>query len=1090
MRNLFLKTFNTQVSSQPQESSHSSSTASTQSPPPSPPHQPGETSSHAQDAASPALSDAETIEPEDYQPLSPPPPALNHRDDHSEASDSSTSTVPPPSPGALVRFQLVSDEPNTDIHAARVVHVDEKGIDALQRDEIEHADCEAESKQFVYPKLEKTKFRFMDEGEVTDLRLSDKGNDGILPKEIVKYLSKYQRDGVMFMYRLWERGRGGLLADAMGLGKTIQAVCFLASAFGGWDKGSRPQGRILVVAPASVGENWRKEIETWTPFKAVVFRSTEEALIGKAVTNGNVQVIIASDSVVGRNEKTWFDCPYGWQKASSASSRKQEAGKHLENKFQWDVVIVDEIHVAKCKTSLIYKALHRIPKRVMFGLTGTAVQNKLTELWNIMSLVVPAKYWINEKTFKKNFAHVISRGTKKEATPYLKQRAQDKIKNLRKILAKHMLRRPKSIIEDKLPGKTDWCVMMRMKKDGLQGHMYQTFQNSYDVKLVRDANEPCDCGSGNDSKSCCHRFPNTPENLQNAPIWSMHHRDGKPCEKCPHCISFSLQHYSRLLSAHALLILPEEIEQDEEKVAFRKRLFEYYLGDRKERAKEPITRLEQDSDVSCKLNVALRLLKSFEKEGHKTIIFYESLRLGEILRHWATRKRLMHEVIDGSVKKSERQGAVDRFNRDSVVPFFFISKRAGGTGLNICGADRVLIFEPCWNPTLDLQAGDRAHRLGQRRVVQIIRLVVENTVEHYAFKTAVSKSQLSSAILDNTKEEWHVRDDEIGNMNAMLRMGDVFANPEVSRDDFKMVEASSVAKSMKSEQFSSRRSKHEHVRDSLEVDELDAGVDVLGDSIIGSVKVDIAEDQDVNTLSGEREEIESKTVSRIPDSQFDTDMLLEEAGAAGKLVMTSTSARKKKRQLMGSNSTQREAGINPGEIGDINFDDASIDKFGLSQDNPNSDRDSRNITREVPSSIIASDQRRYGDDMQRSPIRNPKPSGADDNMILLSDESDDSIEVKKPRRRKRMRKEDEQVMLEKAIIAQRNRRKGYGRLGELRPSIQRGTTKETEHIQRSSLQPRQKRQKQNTTKPPARKPTQEIAAPRKSAFAARTRVRR
>lgn len=848
----------------------------------------------------------------------------------------------------MARFQLVSDAPLPSLSLStpavpasvrpKFVSIDKGGIDgwdAKQRDEITRREREAQALAGLYPKFPKGKFTFGaatdDAQDVEDLFLSDQerkddnSNFGVLPAGILKCLSSYQKDGVTFMYRLYERNRGGLLADAMGLGKTVQTIAFLGAAFSIWDRNVREQNadepaeapRILVVAPTSVRENWKNEFATWTPFRTQLYERGDEPTISRKLRNGAIDVLIAGDNPVSNYGKGFFSSPCDTRYAP----------------WKWDVVIVDEIHMAKNKRTKIFRALQEIPKRVMFGLTGTAVQNKLDELWNVMSLVVPRTLWPEERTFKKDFIEIIKKGTKEDASPHMKEKADHRIAVLRKLLAKHIVRRPKSVIAAHLPGKTDYCVLMRMKRNGLQGYMYQRFQNSYDVKLLRDASRLCDCGSDEMSKNCCHRYPSTPEKLRDAPIWEMHHKGQGPCERCPNCICLSLQHYSRSLAAHALLIMPEDDESDREKAAFRKKLFTYYLGKHARRALGPLLSLEQEADVSCKLNIALRLLKSYEASGHKTIIFYESLRLGSILQRWATNKGLVFEVIDGSVKKGERQGAVDRFNTNTVCSIFFISKKAGGTGLNICGADRVLIFEPCWNPTLDLQAGDRAHRLGQKRVVHIIRLVVENTIEHYVFKTAVTKSQVSSAILDNTKEEWRIRENEIGSMRAMLSMGDVLTTDEASQDDFRVVEAAdldegddNLSEDGKLERESSSNGLS-RMAGSMG-DESQDEVDVLGEEVLCSLDVDV---EDVSLdMSDDFISAEDRIAPGIEDSQMETDMLLQAGGASGKLVMESTSARKRKRQVMGVHSTQRTSGINPGGAEGVNFDDASWSDIPLS----------------------------------------------------------------------------------------------------------------------------------------------------------------
>lgn len=118
---------------------------------------------------------------------------------------------------------------------------------------------------------------------------------------------------------------------------------------------------------------------------------------------------------------------------------------------------------------------------------------------------------------------------------------------------------------------------------------------------------------------------------------------------------------------------------------------------------------------------------------------------------------------------------MDDFQSNVLCKLFFVSKRAGGTGLNITAADRVLVFEPNWNPTLDLQAQDRAHRLGQKNEVKVYRLIVHDSIEQYQLKTQVAKNQISNIVLDGTSEEALFNKGEIGSMKSMLRIGDRFA---------------------------------------------------------------------------------------------------------------------------------------------------------------------------------------------------------------------------------------------------------------------------------------------------------------------------
>lgn len=874
-----------------------------------------------------ASSDASTIKPPDgvanSPPQSPPqnlrkalrfsdlnPSAPTHSSPASLASSAETLS-PPPLPLAPANL------PRSDDVRSIIVRVpdEEKPLDVTISPQIQTP------KKRPYPFLAEGHFRFSE--KVGDLCLYEKNTmrivtlppgAGVLPSSVANSLSSYQRDGVTFLFRLYERGRGGLLADAMGLGKTVQTVCFLGAAFAIWDRALCQEGRptngfhprILIVVPASVRDNWKREFETWTPFRVQLYESKLEPEISRAFRDKNVDVLITSDNSV--STRPFFQRPV-WN----------------DDDWKWDVVVVDEIHVAKNASTKIFKAIKDIPKTAAFGLTGTAIQNRLNELYNVLSLVVPQSFLPEPKMFRSYYVDPITKGSKKDVSLRAKQKSMERIARLRKMLSKHMVRRPKSVINAQLPGKTDYVVMMRMKRDGLQGYMYQRFQNSYDIKLLRDARKPCDCGSGEISKECCHRFPVTESTLAESPIWRTQHKNGKDCERCPNCICLLVQHYSRFLAAHAALLLPEDDEVDRDKAESRRECFRYYLGKHAHLSNEPLTCFERMDDVSCKLNAALRLIREYEMSGHKTIIFYESLRLGNILQRWAVNKGIEFAVIDGKVNKGERQGAVDRFNKDRVCRVFFISKKAGGTGLNIYGADRVLIFEPCWNPTLDLQAGDRAYRLGQTRDVDVIRLAVENTIEHYVLKTAISKSQVSNAILDDVKEEWRIRDSEVGSMQAMLSMGDAYSDNDgqLSLDIFRAEDL--IDPNRRSNEKSSKRGRTALPHQNENTDDVGLQENILGDTLECSLNVDIDNTEWI-PRNAKPSSSDKGVVDEIDDagpyneSQMVAD-LLEREGGDKPLVMTSTSARKRKRQIMGVGTVNGPGGINAMGATDLNVDE-------------------------------------------------------------------------------------------------------------------------------------------------------------------------
>lgn len=718
-----------------------------------------------------AESDADTVSPPASQPHSS---MAKHFVIHEVDSDADTIS-PDSSPRAMIGN---SDGIGFSSSEIDIVKLNSRGIAELENEPVQDDEEDPHRNQWVHPRVEMSSCVF--DSDACDLLLSNLEPServkpspvGVLPARVNRYLHKFQRDGVTFLYRLYERGRGGLLADAMGLGKTVQMICFLGSVFAVWDRDdfeSAPGARILIVVPSSVTENWRREFERWTPFRVSVYASSEQSSVKAAIKNDDIDVVIVGETVL-RNELS-------------------ERGTGFFAKVKWHIMVIDEVQVAKNKNTSTFQAFHGLKVPYKYGMTGAAVQNKLKELWTIMDLLVgPSSVWPDRGTFRRLFEIPITSGAKSDATPFQRQRAVQATLKLRSLLEKHIMRRPKSVIQDQIPGKSDSTVLIRMKEQSLQGQMWKKFINSYDAQMCRNANQSCDCGSGVMSKLCCHEYPKSAEQLENAPIWRLCHPDGLPCSRCPGCLNFRVLYVGLQIARHALLLVPDRDDEkvDDEQYHDRVELVKYYSTGRiNERTRTAV--LENEPGMSCKLDCALELIKSFRTEKHKTIVFYENLRLGAILQRWATYKGLKYERIDGSVDRSDRQKIVDRFQSDVTCTLFFVSKRAGGTGLNITSADRVLIFEPCWNPTLDLQAQDRAHRLGQKRVVKVFRLVVHDSIEYYQFRTAIAKQQLSNVVLDNTSETWYFKGKELGNMYAMLRIGNVFKETFQNEQEFKVV---------------------------------------------------------------------------------------------------------------------------------------------------------------------------------------------------------------------------------------------------------------------------------------------------------------
>lgn len=484
----------------------------------------------------------------------------------------------------------------------------------------------------LYPRIHEGYVEFHNL-KARELQLSSKPEDqryaapiGILPERVVRFLSLYQCDGIKFLYRLFERGRGGLLADAMGLGKTIMMVAFLGASCGVWsrDPKTKPKSaRILVCVPKSVVEAWKRAFDDWTPFRVKEYSTAEGPGIRADIKTDDVDVVIVTDSILRRD----------------MTGKKDVPRKPFFDMVKWHIFVIDEVHVAKNVKTATNRAMSAINARLKYGLTGTAMQNRLLDIHAIIEMLVAGSaYCPDRAAFIRLYRKPIEAGRLKNASPLAVKEGEHALRKLRRWLCKQMIRRSKAVISERIPGKTDCGAIIKMMPGTLQMLMWVRFINSYDCYMIREAGRECDCGSGSKSAKCCHSYPSSEDELRRSPVWKSTHRDGTPCPSCPRCICFSLMHVGLSISCHALLLLPDlDEERNVPKKVYERRLalMKYYTDGLIDE-KTALQKLEIEGGMSCKLDTARALIDSFNRGGHKTIIFYQSLRLGKILMRWAT----------------------------------------------------------------------------------------------------------------------------------------------------------------------------------------------------------------------------------------------------------------------------------------------------------------------------------------------------------------------------------------------------------------------------------------------------------------------
>eukprot|EP00170_Pyropia_yezoensis_P004333 contig_17714_g4345 len=346
-----------------------------------------------------------------------------------------------------------------------------------------------------------------------------------------------------------------------------------------------------------------------------------------------------------------------------------------------------------------------------------------------------------------------------------------------------MLRRDKALIQDKLHGKDDQVFSMQMAPGGLQAEAYRAFLSMYDVELLRRGREPCDCGSEIGRANCCYTHPTSPDELARSPLWVTLHEakyDGAACPLCPYCVTLLAVSSAMRLADHVLLLRPRPDDTPEGQA--RDRALCAYLFPNVPHLNPPPP-MADDDDVGggsggsggivttggvgtvgeflfqtdirycIKIRSVAYLLDRFRRDGHKTIIFSEKVRLLECLENYLTTANYSFLTFTGRVRADARQEMIAKFNSDPTVMVLLMSTKAGGVGLSVTSASRVILFDISWNPTSDLQAQDRAYRLGQTRKVKVYRLLTAHTVEEYQYRRQLAKQQLSVTVLDDPDQE-------------------------------------------------------------------------------------------------------------------------------------------------------------------------------------------------------------------------------------------------------------------------------------------------------------------------------------------------
>ncbi|MDP4143574.1 MAG: DEAD/DEAH box helicase [Bacillota bacterium] len=453
--------------------------------------------------------------------------------------------------------------------------------------------------------------------------------DYTVPFNLENTMRNYQKVGFKWFKTLASCGFGGILADEMGLGKTLQTIAFIASEAG--DKVPS-----LVIAPTSLVYNWKSEIEKFSPdLKAEIISGTKEERKEVIANWENYDVLITSYPLIRRDIEEYKDITFKY-------------------------CILDEAQQIKNPNSINAKSVKDIKAKRYFALTGTPIENSLTELWSIFDFIMPG-YLMNHHKFINMYEAPIVKNGDKEA-----------LAELNKHIRPFILRRVKNEVIKELPPKIEHKITVEMSEE--QKKLYM----AYLMEAKKEISEEINVNGFDRSK---------------IKILSLLTRLRQIC-----C--------------------------------------------------EPSVFVENFKGDSGKMLALEDILENTINEGHRVLLFSQFTSVLKVIGKRLDKAGLKYMYLDGKTKMEDRGRMVNDFNH-GLEKVFLISLKAGGTGLNLTGADTVIHFDPWWNPAVEEQASDRAHRIGQKKTVEVIKLITRGTIEEKIYNLQEKKKQ----IIDNIMKE-------------------------------------------------------------------------------------------------------------------------------------------------------------------------------------------------------------------------------------------------------------------------------------------------------------------------------------------------
>lgn len=450
-----------------------------------------------------------------------------------------------------------------------------------------------------------------------------------IPAELQHVLRDYQKTGFKWLKTLASFGLGGILADDMGLGKTLQVLAFILS------EKSSSSSPALVIAPTSLIYNWQEEAKKFTPsLRVLVVEGTPQERHAQLIDVEEQWDLVVTSYPLLRRDIDKFD------------------------KFKFSYCFLDEAQHTKNPLTLNAKSVQQIQAKGYFALTGTPIENSLSELWSLFNFIMPG-YLLTHQEFRRKYELPIVKG--EDPLPLVE-------------LSRH----------------SNPFILRRLKKDVLK---------ELPDKIETQLNAPLT------------------EEQKKLYLAYLQEAKGKIAQEIA-AVGFNRSHI-KILAALTRL---------------------------RQICCHPSMFLENYTGESGKMLLFQEILADALDSGHRILVFSQFTTMLDIIQSHLTTERIEHFYLSGSTKAADRLKMANSFN-SGLAQVFLISLKAGGTGLNLTGADMVIHYDPWWNPAVEDQATDRAHRIGQESSVQVIKLITQGTVEEKINTLQTKKKMLIDSVI-------------------------------------------------------------------------------------------------------------------------------------------------------------------------------------------------------------------------------------------------------------------------------------------------------------------------------------------------------